>query len=114
MFVPFAHASNYFCDTDLNYTNMANCLLNETRSFCEATYPTCDIDSYLIDAGDPVSEMINICCKPGRTDRQWDTCFKNQLSKITAAKSLPTKFRKHIKKTVLAYIANAELECTEH
>lgn len=111
---PSAFAANFFCDTDANFINMVNCLLNETRTDCETAYPNCDIDSWLVDASDPVSEMIDLCCKPGKTDAQWDACFKNHLSKITAAKALPLKFRKHIRAKVLAYIADPELECTEH
>lgn len=109
-----AKAANLFCPVDQDFTDMVNCLLNDTRDNCATLYPDCDIDSWQITGSSPISQMINLCCVPGDTDAEWDACFQSESRKIRRAKALPLKFRKYVRSVIVSYIANPELECTEH
>ena len=110
--VSSAQADNLFCTTDLDLQNLANDHANDLQDLRD-NYPACDVDARIIDAQDPVSEMINICCV-GSDDATWDSCFRARAREVRRAKALPLKFRKHVRQQVLAYIENPELECTEH
>ena len=109
-----ANAANLFCPVDQDFTDMVNCLLNDTRDNCVALYPDCDVDSWQITGSSPISDMIDLCCVPGNTDAEWDACFQAESRKIRRAMALPLKFRKYVRSTILSYIQNPELECTEH
>ena len=101
------------CTSDSELNDLAQCYVNAVDP-CRTAATGCDFDAYAVTVHDPVSNMINICCVEGNTDEQWDDCFIARMREIRKAKALPLEFRRHIRQTILSYINNPELECTEH